>query len=115
MYSSLFRELLTYMRRTRATSPLARISVHGENVERIGDHATKSPRRSTFSSMARRDPGATERDNSKNQAVAPPLGGKADRLEALVSLSRRGRPRPMLRYNSRRMLRCCAGVDGEEA
>jgi phosphate transport system protein len=77
MYSSLFRELLTYMMEDpRTITACTHLLFMAKNVERIGDHATNIAETVYF--LANGEPltqARPKRDNS-NQAVAPPIGGK---------------------------------------
>jgi phosphate transport system protein len=75
MYSSLFRELLTYMMEDpRNITACTHLLFMAKNVERIGDHATNVAETVYFlvngSPLTQARP---KRDNS-NQAVAPPVG-----------------------------------------
>src|SRR5260221_2658267 len=77
MYSSLFRELLTYMMEDpRNITACTHLLFMAKNVERIGDHATNIAETVYFlvngSPLTQARP---KRDNS-NQAVAPPVGGR---------------------------------------
>jgi phosphate transport system protein len=79
MYSSLFRELLTYMMEDpRNITACTHLLFMAKNVERIGDHATNIAEIVYFlvngAPLTQVRP---KRDNS-NQAVAPPIGGKGD-------------------------------------
>jgi phosphate transport system protein len=77
MYSSLFRELLTYMMEDpRNITACTHLLFMAKNVERIGDHATNIAETVYF--LVNGAPLTLvrpKRDNS-NQAVAPPIGGK---------------------------------------
>jgi phosphate transport system protein len=79
MYSSLFRELLTYMMEDpRTITACTHLLFMAKNVERIGDHATNIAETVYF--LANGEPltqARPKRDNS-NQAVAPPIGGKGE-------------------------------------
>jgi phosphate transport system protein len=77
MYSSLFRELLTYMMEDpRNITACTHLLFMAKNVERIGDHATNIAETVYFlvngTPLTQARP---KRDNS-NQAVAPPVGGR---------------------------------------
>jgi len=77
MYSSLFRELLTYMMEDpRNITACTHLLFMAKNVERIGDHATNIAETVYFlvngTPMTQARP---KRDNS-NQAVPPPIGSK---------------------------------------
>ncbi len=77
MYSSLFRELLTYMMEDpRNITASTHLLFMAKNVERIGDHATNIAETVYFlvngSPLTQARP---KRDNS-NEAVAPPVGSK---------------------------------------
>jgi phosphate transport system protein len=79
MYSSLFRELLTYMMEDpRTITACTHLLFMAKNVERIGDHATNIAETVYF--LANGEPltqARPKRDNS-NQAVAEPTGGKGE-------------------------------------
>ena len=77
MYSSLFRELLTYMMEDpRNITFCTHLLFCAKNIERMGDHATNIAETVYFlvngSPLTQARP---KRDNS-NQAVAPPVGSK---------------------------------------
>jgi phosphate transport system protein len=77
MYSSLFRELLTYMMEDpRNITACTHLLFMAKNVERIGDHATNIAETVYFlvngTPLTQARP---KRDNS-NQAVPPPIGSK---------------------------------------
>jgi phosphate transport system protein len=79
MYSSLFRELLTYMMEDpRNITACTHLLFMAKNVERIGDHATNIAETVYF--LVNGEPltqARPKRDNS-NQAVAPPVGRKGE-------------------------------------
>jgi phosphate transport system protein len=79
MYSSLFRELLTYMMEDpRNITACTHLLFMAKNVERIGDHATNIAETVYF--LVNGEPltqARPKRDNS-NQAVAPPIGRKGE-------------------------------------
>jgi len=79
MYSSLFRELLTYMMEDpRNITACTHLLFMAKNVERIGDHATNIAETVYFLVNGTPLTQARPKRDSSNQAVAPPAGGQSD-------------------------------------
>jgi phosphate transport system protein len=79
MYSSLFRELLTYMMEDpRNITACTHLLFMAKNVERIGDHATNIAETVYFLVNGTPLTQARPKRDSSNQAVAPPAGGRSE-------------------------------------
>ncbi len=79
MYSSLFRELLTYMMEDpRNITACTHLLFMAKNVERIGDHATNIAETVHFLVTGSPLTRARPKRDSSNQAVAPPASGRSE-------------------------------------
>jgi phosphate transport system protein len=79
MYSSLFRELLTYMMEDpRNITACTHLLFMAKNVERIGDHATNIAETVYFLVNGTPLTQARPKRDSSNQAVAAPAGGRSE-------------------------------------
>ena len=79
MYSSLFRELLTYMMEDpRNITACTHLLFMAKNVERIGDHATNIAETVYFLVNGTPLTQVRPKRDSSNQAVAPPAGTRND-------------------------------------
>jgi phosphate transport system protein len=79
MYSSLFRELLTYMMEDpRNITACTHLLFMAKNIERIGDHATNIAETVYFLVNGSPLTQARPKGDSSNQAVAPPPGGRSE-------------------------------------
>jgi phosphate transport system protein len=77
MYSSLFRELLTYMMEDpRNITACTHLLFMAKNVERIGDHATNIAETVYFLVNGTQLTQARPKRDNSNQAVPPPIGSK---------------------------------------
>jgi phosphate transport system protein len=77
MYSSLFRELLTYMMEDpRNITASTHLLFMAKNVERIGDHATNIAETVYFLVNGTQLTQARPKRDNSNQAVPPPIGSK---------------------------------------
>ncbi len=79
MYSSLFRELLTYMMEDpRNITACTHLLFMAKNIERIGDHATNIAETIHFLVTGSPLTQARPKRDSSNQAVAPPVGSRSE-------------------------------------
>jgi phosphate transport system protein len=73
MYTSLFRELLTYMMEDpRNITPCTHLLFCAKNIERIGDHATNIAETIYYMSTGEQPAGERPKDDNTASVVGPP-------------------------------------------